>query len=506
MGEKKKTARADNKALYRTYRPKSLDEIIGQEHVTVTLKNALEQGKTSHAYLFTGPRGTGKTSIARILAHEINNIPYTDDSTNLDIIEIDAASNRRIDDIRELRDKVNIAPVSAQYKVYIIDEVHMLTTESFNALLKTLEEPPAHVVFILATTELHKLPATIISRTQRHSFRLVSQAKVAEHLRHIAQQESIVIDDESLELLAIHGGGSFRDSISLLDQLSAHSEPITKELVQSLFGLASQSHLQELLNHTLNGDSSQIITQLEVLEANGLTPGAIANQLVSLLRKNLKSGEGDERHVGVMTKLLSVQTAQFPLLILETILLAVAPTAVKVAPNNNSAPTAPLPEKQEKTQETQPKSKSPKVTELTQPEPVAEEPQVQEQLESKKSPKEVRDTLEKWPQILEATKKQNNPLYTVLRLATPEVTPEGLLLIFAFPFHQKKIDEVKYKTIISQIVQDVSGQNLAITTLVDKSRVKPAGSLSSEAAPDPAHASLIGSVQDIMGGGEVVNV
>ncbi len=146
---------------------------MGQEHITTALNHALEKGMISHAYLFTGPRGVGKTSIARILAHEINGLPYDDDQTHLDIIEIDAASNRRIDEIRDLRDKVHVAPSSAKYKVYIIDEVHMLTKEAFNALLKTLEEPPAHVVFILATTEAHKLPETIISRTQRYAFKPV---------------------------------------------------------------------------------------------------------------------------------------------------------------------------------------------------------------------------------------------------------------------------------------------------------------------------------------------
>src|SRR5215475_16134213 len=176
-------------ALYRKHRPKKLSEVIGQEHITKTLSEALKQGRISHAYLFTGPRGVGKTSIARILAHEINGLPYTDDSTHLDIIEIDAASNRRIDEIRDLRDKVNVAPTSAKYKVYIIDEVHMLTREAFNALLKTLEEPPAHVVFILATTEAHKLPETIISRTQRYSFKPGETTKVIDHLRAIAKQE-----------------------------------------------------------------------------------------------------------------------------------------------------------------------------------------------------------------------------------------------------------------------------------------------------------------------------
>src|SRR3982751_4633112 len=173
-------------ALYRKYRSKSFDDVVGQDHITKTLKNALSSGRISHAYLFTGPRGVGKTSVARILAHEVNDLPYTDESIHLDIIEIDAASNRRIDEIRDLRDKVHITPTSAKYKVYIIDEVHMLTKEAFNALLKTLEQPPAHCIFILATTEAHKLPETIISRTQRYTFKPVDLPKVVEHLRPIA--------------------------------------------------------------------------------------------------------------------------------------------------------------------------------------------------------------------------------------------------------------------------------------------------------------------------------
>jgi DNA polymerase-3 subunit gamma/tau len=224
-------------ALYRKYRSKSLNEVVGQTHVTKTLQQALEKHQISHAYLFTGPRGVGKTSVARILAHEINELPYDDDSMHIDIIEIDAASNRRIDEIRELRDKVHIAPTSAKYKVYIIDEVHMLTREAFNALLKTLEEPPEHVVFILATTDAHKLPDTIVSRTQRFHFKPAEPKDLIALLQKIAKAEKITISSEAVTLLAEHSDGSFRDSLSLLDQARSHSAAIDEQTIQQLLGL-----------------------------------------------------------------------------------------------------------------------------------------------------------------------------------------------------------------------------------------------------------------------------
>src|SRR5438270_10076569 len=185
-------------ALYRKHRPKKLSEIVGQEHIAKTLEQALKQGRISHAYLFSGPRGVGKTSVVRILAHAINDLPYEDDSAHIDIIEIDAASNRRIDEIRELREKVHNAPASAKYKVYIIDEVHMLTREAFNALLKTLEEPPEHAIFILATTEAHKVPPTIVSRTQRFAFKPITPEAAIGHLKAIAKKEGITVSDEAL--------------------------------------------------------------------------------------------------------------------------------------------------------------------------------------------------------------------------------------------------------------------------------------------------------------------
>jgi len=228
-----------SQALYRKYRSKSLADVVGQDHITDILSRALKSDRIAHAYLLTGPRGVGKTSIARILAHEINGLPYSDDTTHLDIIEIDAASNNGVEDVRDLREKVQIAPVSASKKVYIIDEVHMLSKPAFNALLKTLEEPPAHVVFILATTDVEKLPATIVSRTQRFGFRAISTDDAVKHLKYIANEENIKVEDDALHLIAERGDGSFRDSISLLDQLSSladEKQGITVELIETSLG------------------------------------------------------------------------------------------------------------------------------------------------------------------------------------------------------------------------------------------------------------------------------
>lgn len=276
-----------SQALYRKYRSKKLSEIVGQAHITRLLERALKRGAVAHAYLLTGPRGVGKTSIARILAHEINNLPYTNESTHLDIIEIDAASNNSVEDIRDLRDKVQIAPVSAPKKVYIIDEVHMLSKSAFNALLKTLEEPPEHVVFILATTDADKLPATILSRVQRFNFRLISEADVVAHLRAIAEAERIAIDDDALRLIAEQGQGSFRDSISLLDQLQHVADgAITAQLIEESFGLASAQDIDALLAAAAAGDIAAIVQRLGTMEHNGV-PAPIAAEQIA---RNIQHG------------------------------------------------------------------------------------------------------------------------------------------------------------------------------------------------------------------------
>ena len=275
------------KALYRKYRPLRLEDVVGQEQVTVPLGNALVAEKVGHAYLFTGPRGTGKTSVARILAHQVNGFDYQLEDDYVDIVEIDGASNRGIDNIRELREKAAIAPSRGKYKVYIIDEVHMLTKEAFNALLKTLEEPPAHVIFIMATTDAIKVPVTITSRSQIYNFRLVDEPTMVHHLKSIAESEGIKITDEALALIAKRGGGSFRDSLSLLDQISTlTSEEINAELIEKALGLPEMTRIVELIRAYIAGDVPKITTLLRETLESGIKGETIAEELMKAILDN----------------------------------------------------------------------------------------------------------------------------------------------------------------------------------------------------------------------------
>jgi len=509
MGEKKKSDKTDNRALYRKYRSKSLEEIIGQEHITKTLKNSIESGKLSHAYLFTGPRGVGKTSIARILAHEINDIPYTDDSIELDIIEIDAASNRRIDDIRDLREKVNLAPVNAKYKVYIIDEVHMLTTESFNALLKTLEEPPAHVIFILATTEVHKLPATIVSRTQRHTFRAVPQDQVTNHLADIANKENLKIDRAALELLAKHGEGSFRDSISLLDQISHLPEPVSVGMVEDILGVAPEEEITRLLDTAKKGNTQEIINLTRELADKGVSPSVTSAQLL----QKLKDGPHENASLTLMQDLLKVSSAKQPNLSLEIALLGYAlKSDTKHPDTEHKVKTVAATVVTQKISE--PVVESPKVakppiksTLESEVQPNTPEPTAQKSEETDKNESNKSTQLEEfWPDILATIKERNSSLYTVMRLAQPYLNDNTLLLSFQFPFHQKRAAEPKNLSLIAGIVSNQLDFTPVVETKIDKSLSKaPTQTSPVNTEPDPAHASLIASVQDIMGGGEILD-
>jgi DNA polymerase-3 subunit gamma/tau len=482
-------------ALYRKHRPKKLDDIVGQEHITSTLGQALKTGRISHAYLFTGPRGTGKTSVARILAHEINNLPYEDDQPHIDIIEIDAASNRRIDEIRELRDKVYVAPALAKYKVYIIDEVHMLTREAFNALLKTLEEPPDHAIFILATTDAHKVPATIISRTQRFSFKPVASDAVIAHLQSLAKAERLEVDDDALALLAEHGGGSFRDSISLLDQAASSGQKLTVDSVRQLLGVPPASAVDGLLAAVSQATSSNLVKQLSELYEQGYQAASIARELAERLRAQLVDGHGDAGVVELLLQLLAVPTAYDPARYLEIILLGAGLPAASAASTQTPPPPAPSPVKVAEPPVAKMEAAKPRVIEKRAVK--SEEPAIRA---AKPGTHAALDT-KIWPDVLSSLKGRHNTLYGIARMARPEFTAKGLTLACAFPFHQKQLQDSKHRQALSQIIHDLTGESVEITCIVDKSVKSEAPKV---ANAKPAEPAALSTISNIFGGGELL--
>ena len=277
------------KALYRKYRPLHLSEVIGQDKTIEQLQGALIKGKISHAYLFVGPRGCGKTSVARIFAHEINHFDYQPEDSYIDIIEIDAATFTSVDNIRELREKAMIMPTLGKYKVYIIDEVHMLSNSAFNALLKILEEPPEHVIFIMATTNPEKIPATIISRTQIYRFNLAEPKVMQDFLRSVCDKEGIKISDDALKIITERGGGSFRDSLSILNQIGTvnlSDTTIEASDVSAALGIPEHQEIQNLINFYENSDTENITNTLAALLNYGITAESITLELINQILKN----------------------------------------------------------------------------------------------------------------------------------------------------------------------------------------------------------------------------
>ena len=285
-------------ALYRKYRPRTFEEVIGQEHIVKTLINQIKLNKISHAYLFTGSRGTGKTSTAKIFAKAINcanssngspcgkcDVCEALDKTNIDVLEIDAASNNGVDEIRDLREKVKYPPVVGKFKVYIIDEVHMLSTSAFNALLKTLEEPPAHTVFILATTEVHKLPATILSRCLRFDFKLVSLEDLTAILKKILTDEGVKFDEQAINIIARAGEGSVRDTLSIADRcVSFAGSELTYQKVLSVLGVSEREVLIRMANEILEKNVGNALVELDKVLSQGKSPLVFSNDLISYFR------------------------------------------------------------------------------------------------------------------------------------------------------------------------------------------------------------------------------
>lgn len=477
-------------ALYRKYRSRTLDEVLGQDHVTGILTHALKKGKIAHAYLLTGPRGTGKTSVARILAYEIAGTPYSDDGSNLDIIEIDAASNNGVDDIRNLREKAQVAPVAAKSKVYIIDEVHMLSKAAFNALLKTLEEPPAHVVFILATTDADKLPSTILSRVQQFYFHPIATQTIADHLVHIAKQEGFTLTDEAAHLIAERSRGGFRDSISMLDQLSVAVDPsgtLDKEHVAASFGLANDELITTLIGAHESGDAQTILATLQSLEEQGASPLITTNQLLSSLRQQLAT---KPHLVTLITRLIEVTKHSHPDLKLLSALMPAYAAPKQTAPPAPAQPQAATPTPAPVKQAT-PAAKAAPVTKKV--EPVVEEKPSEPAPAApvKRNPSAAAPTTFDWDSFLKDAKTESIGLFSLLSKCGHSYGEGTLTLYAGTSFTQKKLEDAKNRPIISKIVNESGDDGVHIVITNEK---KP-----------PADEKLA-AVAAMMGGGEEVNL
>ena len=446
-----------SQALYRKYRSRSLDEVLGQDHVTSILRRALEQGKIAHAYLLTGPRGVGKTSVARILAHEINHLPYDDDASNLDIIEIDAASNNGVDDIRALREKAQVAPVSAPKKVYIIDEVHMLSKSAFNALLKTLEEPPEHVVFILATTDADKLPATILSRVQQFFFRPIPTEIMTRQLMNIAKKEGFAIEEDAARLIAERSRGGFRDGISTLDQLSilaTSDQPLTANMVTEYLGLSDATILGNLLDSYPSDDNEKVLNIFQELENSGANSVVVSHQLLSIARTRLRK---NPNLIGLVQQLIEVDRHPHPDLKLLTIFM-----------NSNSQPTEkPAAPKKNITQEaaTQKPAEKPKKTD---------------------APLELN-----WEKVIERAKEKSLGLASLLQKSQWSFDGEKLTIYAGSAFYKKKLDDAKNKPLISEIISEETAMDLEIDIIGEKR---------------PPEDEKLAEIAELMGGGEEVKL
>ncbi|MBI4038103.1 DNA polymerase III subunit gamma/tau [Candidatus Daviesbacteria bacterium] len=463
--------------LYRKYRPQTLEELVGQPAVKKTLTDAFKAGKLAHAYLLVGPRGTGKTSTARILAKMVNcqdkNPPCNKcsmclsitDGSNLDLIEIDAASNRGIDDVRALRENIKLVPSSAQKKVYIIDEVHMLTTEAFNALLKTLEEPPSHALFILATTESSKIPQTILSRVQRLDFKLASMTDLVQALEVVAKPEKIKTTEGALRLLAKTAEGSFRDAVKLLDQLASTGQEITERLVNEGIKVSDFQVTVELLQALAKKDSSLALSQVNQQMEKGINAKELTSSLMGFLRQLLfiKNGLGLQlvkEEVGsdkydilleladklstseVISGLDKLQEAGEKLKVASIPSLPLEIAVVEICGNDNT-----FSKESDKNQKM---------------DNSVEDPQAE-----KGDMSELSKIKEKWTFVLETIRPFNFSLEALLRSVKIADCSNGVVLLeVPYSFHQRILEAAKSKDLLESVLSDVLSKPVKVSTVL----------------------------------------
>jgi len=492
-----------SKAYYRKWRPQTWDQIVGQEHIVTTLRNAVVANRVAHAFLFAGPRGTGKTSSARLLAKAVNctsgerdqrpcnqceHCEAVNQGRFLDLIEIDAASNTSVDDVRDLRDKINFSPNQGDYKVYIIDEVHMLSTAAFNALLKTLEEPPSHAIFILATTEIHKITPTVLSRCQRHEFRSIPVTEIVAHLKEISLIEDLTIDTEALTLVARQATGSLRDAVSLLDQLASASQSITLEMTQLLLGTATSEAVVKIVEALLDENPAAGLDIIHQTLDAGSNPRQFARQVVDYLRNLvlMRMGNADQVDVSSQLRTQMAQQAQaFEVLDLLKVIRAFNSAAADA--RNSWQPALPLEmafiesfEREPLEAEPAPKKAVPPKRKKAQPSAgeAAPEPSTVSQADTTQPDPEVESlpvsVAKNWNQILKAVRDKNPQTQALLNSCKPlGIKGNSLVLGFNGEFAKAKMEAGENIDVFIQAMEQVLGDTMPVLCTVTKGGEMP---------------------------------
>ncbi len=475
-----------SQSLYLRWRPQTFSEVVGQEHVSRTLQNALREGRISHAYLFAGPRGTGKTSMARILAKAVNclneDVNARPDNTCdicravnegrlIDLIEIDAASNTSVEDIRDLRDKVAFRPTVARYKIYIIDEVHMLSNSAFNALLKTLEEPPEHVIFVLATTEPHKIPATVLSRCQRFDFRRLFVQEIKGRLEEISREEGVQVEDGALTLMARSAGGGMRDAISLLDQLISYgSGRITREQVMDVLGTVDESRIAALVDALGKKDKAVALRTLNEMIDGGVEPKQLATQIVSFLRDLLLLRSGGKSLLDLPQESVELLERLAPEFTLDTLLLAVRKFEEAVrSPGAAAYPSLPLELAVLETVAALERPPAPRPTAVPPARPAPAKRA--EAARPKASPAPVR-TGNTWRDLLSILGKYDRTVQAIMRSGNLlEMSDDRVVISFRYRFHKDKMESDKAQRVLHQALEELFGHPVqAKITMLEKGK------------------------------------